>query len=598
MSALDRKQLADNIRTSISVVDVVGRYVKLSKSGNNHKGLCPFHNEATPSFLVSEEKGIYKCFGCGEGGDAISFLSKMEAISYGEALGRLAEHAGVDQKVLRQLRRNNDRNNFDKEFELLKFAQGFYQYYLLNTEEGKVALDYLTGRGITKDIIVQFGIGLAPRDGSLLIKALESNSHSFEVAKNAGLIGQGESGDYYSLFKSRVMFQVTNEQGHVVGFSGRTYLPVDEAQAKYVNSPESRVFQKSQIVYNLHEARKTARTTGKILLFEGFLDVIASHTAGFTESVATMGTALTASHAKTLSRHVREVVLVFDGDKAGLVATAKAIPILLATGLQVRVASIPDGLDPDDYVKQHGTRKFAHVVKHALGAIDFQYEYLKQGLRLDTTDGQVEFGRRLTAFGHQLPDQVMGKAMLQKWKNEQYEQRRDNRDGQRHGRANRGGQQQGLYRLQNNASSSALVTPKLQVISGEVKAEKELIYYMLADKRVFDLVLAQIGTAFNIDAHRKIVQGIEAYYAKHDVLNQAEFFSRLDPVMMRVAQDVVYEFRNWPKIWTREMIIELTGKVRSGALKLERAGKKEMFYRASHEQQLVMMGELTAGLVN
>ena len=332
MPALDRKQLADNIRARVSVVDVVGRYVQLSKSGNNHKGLCPFHHEATPSFLVSEDKGIYKCFGCGEGGDAISFLSKMEGISYGEALGRLAENVGVDQKILRQLQRNNARDNFEKEFEILKFAQGFYQYYLLNTEEGKMALDYLASRGITKDVIQQFGIGLAPLDGSLLIKALESNSFSFEVAKNAGLIGQGERGDYYSQFKSRVMFQVTNEQGNVVGFSGRTYLSGDVSHAKYVNSPESRVFQKSQIVYHLHEAKKMARTTGKLLLFEGFLDVIAAHKAGFAESVATMGTAITTSHAKILSRHVRTVILVFDGDKAGLAATAKAIPILFAAG--------------------------------------------------------------------------------------------------------------------------------------------------------------------------------------------------------------------------------------------------------------------------
>ena len=590
MLILDRKQLADSIRANVSVVDVVGRYVQLSKSGNNHKGLCPFHNEATPSFLVSEDKGIYKCFGCGEGGDAISFLSKMEGISYGEALGRLAENAGVDQKILRQLKRNNATHHFGKEFELLKFAQGFYQYYLLNTEEGKGALDYLTGRGITKDIIQQFGMGLAPRDGSLLIKALESNSHSFEVAKNAGLIGQREDGDYYSHFKSRIMFQVANEQGNVVGFSGRTYLSGDDTQAKYVNSPESRVFQKSQIVYHLHEAKKTARTTGKMLLFEGFLDVIASHTAGFAESVATMGTALTTSHAKTLSRHAREVILVFDGDKAGLAATAKAIPILFAAGLQVKVAPIPEGLDPDDYVKQQGVAQFVHVVKNALGAIDFQYEYLKQGLRLDTTDGQVEFGRRLTAFSQQLPDQAMGKAMLQKWKNEQYEQQRGIREGQH--------QQQGLYRRPNHAPSFVSATPKLQVTSGEIKAEKELIYYMLIDKRVFDLVLAQIGTAFNIDAHRKIVQGIEAYYAKHNVMNQSAFLSRLDSSVMRVVQAIVYEFKNWPKRWTKEMIIELTDKVQSGALKLERAGKKEMFYRASHEQQLVMMGELTTGLVN
>lgn len=587
---MDRKQLADSIKASINIVDVVGRYVQLSKSGSNHKGLCPFHNEATPSFLVSEDKGIYKCFGCGEGGDSISFLSKMEGISYGEALAQLAETTNIDQNVLSQLRRNNQRNNFEKEFEILKFVQGFYQYYLLNTEEGKVALDYLVGRGITKDIIGQFGIGLAPRDSNLLIKALESNSHSLEVAKNAGLIGQSENGNYYSLFKSRIMFQVTSEQGNIVGFSGRLYLPDDDGYAKYMNSPESRVFQKSQIVYNLHEAKKMARTTGKILMFEGFLDVIAANKAGFIESVATMGTALTTEHAKILSRYAREVILVFDGDKAGLAATAKAIPILFAQGLQVRVAHIPGGLDPDDYVKQNGIDKFADVVKNALGAIDFQYEYLKQDLRLDTTDGQVEFERRLTTFGNQLPNQTMGQAMLRKWKNEVYERHRNNGGGRY--------QQEGLYRRPNNVKTNAILIPKLQVASGEIKAEKELIYYMLIDKQVFDLVVSQMGTAFNIDAHRKIVQAIEAYYFKNDVMNREEFLNNLELHSMRIARDIVHELKNRPKIWSEEMIIELVDKVCKGALKLERAGKKKMFYNASHEQQLVMMEDLTSGLVN
>jgi len=586
---LDRKQLADSIRAQISVVDVVGRYVNLTKSGNNHKGLCPFHNEATPSFVVSEAKGIYKCFGCGEGGDAIGFLSKMEGISYGEALGQLAENAGVDQKILRHLQRNKQ-DNFEKEFEILKYAQGFYQYFLLNTDEGSVALDYLAGRGITKEIVQQFGIGLAPRDGDLLIKALASNTHSFEIARNAGLIGQSEGGEYYSRFKSRIMFQVTNEQGNIIGFSGRVYLSAYKAQAKYVNSPESRVFQKSQIVYNLHEARKTARTTGKIFIFEGFLDVIAAHKAGFTESVATMGTAMTAAHAKVLSRHAREVILVFDGDKAGLAATAKAIPMLFAEGLQVRVALIPSGLDPDDYIKQNGAAKFVNLLKNPLGAIDFQYEYLKQGLRLDTTDGQVEFEARITALTSQLPTPAMGQALIRKWRNEVNENRRNFQE--------RSHLQEGLYRRQNNMQAPVAMAPRLSVISGEVKAEKELIYYMLMDRQVFELAFSQIGTAFNIDAYRKIAQAVEDYYVKNDVMNQEEFFTCLDPQMMRVAQEVVYELKTRPKEWSKEMIIELTDKVQKGALKLARAGKKEMFYRASHEQQLIMMDDLTAGLVN
>lgn len=591
MLKLDRKQLAEHIRAKISIVDVVGRYVQLSKSGNNHKGLCPFHNEATPSFLVSEEKGIYKCFGCGEGGDAISFVSKMEGINYSEALTQLAKNANVEQGVIKKLEQNNNRYNFEKEFVVLNFVQGFYQYYLLNTEEGKIALDYLMARGVTKELIVQFGIGLAPRDGQLLVKALEVNNHSFEAAKSAGIIGQSDQGDYYSQFKSRIMFQVTNERGNTVGFSGRMYLQEDVAQAKYVNSPESRVFQKSQLVYNLYEARKIARTSGRLLLFEGFLDVIAASRAGLKESVATMGTALTTTHANVLSQHAKEVILVFDGDKAGLAATAKAIPILLSSGLQVQIVVIPEGLDPDEYIKQKGVDSFLKLINHAIGAMEFQYEYLKQGLRLETTDAQIEFERRLTAFGNLLPDKRMGQLLLRKFKEELYENRKKTFDST-------GGQKEGLYRRQGSHQAVTTLLPKLEVMAGEVKAEKELIYYMLIDKQVFELVLSQIGTAFNIDVHRKIVQGIEHYYDKFEAMNEEQFLTTLEFSVMSVAQEIIHELKQRPKKWSKEMIIELTDKVENGAFKLERAGKKEKFYSASHEQQLRMMSELTVGLIH
>ena len=589
MLILDRKQLVSHINSKVSIVDIVARYVQLTKSGRNHKGLCPFHNEVTPSFLVSEEKGIYKCFGCGEGGDGISFFSKMEGITYGEALGRLAENVGVDPMALKHLKQKNQQYNFEQEYGILKFARGFYQYYLLNTEEGNAALDYLSGRDITKEIITQFGIGLAPRDGSLIIRALTSNSFSLENAKNVGLVRQNDRGDYFSLFKSRIMFSVTNEQGHVVGFSGRIYLSNEEGEAKYINSPESKVFQKSQLIYNVYEAKKNARSSGRIFLFEGFLDVIAAYKVGFVESVATMGTSVTVDHAKILSRHAREVILVFDGDQAGLAGVLKAIPILFSAGLQVRVVHIPNGLDPDAYIKQHGIDKFTNLVKHSFGGIDFGYEYLKQGVRLDTADGQIEFERRLRNFANQLSERTLSQALLRKFRNEMNERHRH--------QANDSSQKSGLYRGRFHDRQAFSFASKLQVVSGEVKAEKELIYYVLLDKQVFELVVSRVGTAFNIDVHRKIMQAIEAYYVKNDVMIQEEFLSSLDPFMMRVVCEVIEELKNRPKIWSKKMIIELTDKVQMGAKKLAHAGKKQMFLDASYDEQLSMMGELTVGLV-
>jgi len=583
---MDRKQLAIDISAKVSIVDVVGQYVQLTRAGRNYKGLCPFHNEATPSFLVSADKGIYKCFGCGEGGDAISFVSKMEGISYGEATTRLAEVAGVDAQTLRRLKQTNQSHNFEKEYDVLKFAAGFYQYYLLNTDEGQVALEYLAGRGIAAELIKQFGIGLAPRDGNLMIKALESNGHSFEVAKRAGLLQQGENGDYYSPFKSRIMFTVFNAHNNVVGFSGRTYLNDGTNYAKYINSPESRVFQKSQIIYNLQEAKKASRTSHRVLMFEGFLDVIASHKAGFLESVATMGTALTPEHAKVLGKHAKEVILCFDGDKAGLEATAKAIPILFAQQLQVKVIRIPGGLDPDDFVRQNGMDKFSEVVTDAIGALTFMYEYAKQGLDLATPDGTVEFERRLAQIGQQYG---VGADLV--WKFRKEEKKKQASGG--FNVSNESGRG-----LSHRGQASRGVSEQLPTTPKEVKAEKELIYYMLLDRQVFELVNAQIGTAFNVSGHRKIVQGIEAYYAQHRAMNQEDFFARLDVGVVRTARDIVYELKGRPKKWTKSMIKELCDRVQTGAMKLEWDGKKQTFLGASCENQRLMIGEVTSSLVD
>lgn len=583
---MERKELAEHVKTRINVVEVVGRYVQLTRAGNNHKGLCPFHQEATPSFLVSEEKGIYKCFGCGEGGDAIGFYAKMEGLTYGDALLKLAPYAGVENHVVAKLNRHTAVNNVDKELALLKFVQGFYQFYLKQTDEGKQALAYLSARGMSTEIVHQFGIGLAPRDGTLLIKAIETNGHSFEIAKSIGVVGQNESGDYYSQFKSRIMFAVTNEQGHVVGFSGRIYQDADKDQAKYINSTESKVFQKSQLVYHLHEAKKTARMSGRLLLFEGFLDVIGAVGAGFTDAVATMGTALTPHHTKTIARYAREVILVFDGDKAGIAATAKAIPLLLLANLQVKVVLMPEGLDPDDFIKQKGKNQFTVLIDSAVGALDFQYEYLKQGLQLKNADSQVEFKRRITAFATQFPDANIKQVLLQKLDNEQQVNKRQPTTQGQTGQTN-------FYKKTTHSPVPSLMK-KLTAEPAEVKAEKELIYYMLLSKDVFEVVSQTIGTSFNMDIHRKIVQGIEAYYASYEIMNQTAFLNELEPAMKQVAMNICLELKHRPKKWTKEMIVQLTKKVELGAQKLARAGQKEMFYRASHEQQLVMMSDLTA----
>jgi len=584
---LETKQLAEQVKSKISVVEVVGRYVQLTRAGNNHKGLCPFHNEATPSFLVSNDKGIYKCFGCGEGGDAISFISKMENISYNQAVITLAESAGFDDRDLLNVRNQVKTKSFDKELELLNFVAGFFSYYLLNAKEGELARNYLETRGIDSQTIKLFGIGLAPKDSKILLQTLTSNGYSHEQALSVGIIGLRDNGDVFATFRNRIMFAVKNENSKVVGFSGRVYDKADIDQAKYVNSQESDFFLKSQLIYNLDQAKPFIRTGLPLIIVEGFMDVIAVAKAGIQTAVATMGTALTINHAKLIARHTNDVILVLDGDKAGLAATSKAISILLQTGINVSVAPLPVDVDPDDFVKKHGAIGFNRLITSAIGAIEFQYAYLKQGLDLYRPDDMVEYERRLSSFANSLPIRSIGQTLFRKWKDEQFHRRQT-------GKKTNDKEQRTLKKVNNYALQQPQKSSKLPVEGGEIKAEKELIYYMLQDKEVFKIVESSIGTALNIDIHRKIVQAIEAYYFKYDIMEVQLLLMNLSEDARRVTENIIDNYKLLPKKWSTKSIKDLTNRVQLGALKLERAGKKEKLEtEASHEQRLKILKDLT-----
>ena len=241
-----------------------------------------------PPFVVSPDKGIYKCFGCGEGGNVVSFVSSLEAISYPQAILKLAKRAGIETNIVLPSDESIQDAKFKNEFDILEFAKGFYHYYLNHTKEGKVALDYLHNRGMSDETIAKFGIGLAPSYSDALVKTLANNRYSLDVAMKLGLLNE-HNGQYYDRFKSRIMFPIFDKIGHVVGFSGRVFLEEDTHLGKYVNSPESPIFQKGKLIYHLNDAKLAIRRHNRVLLFEGFLDVISAVEAGFVESVATMG---------------------------------------------------------------------------------------------------------------------------------------------------------------------------------------------------------------------------------------------------------------------------------------------------------------------
>ncbi len=373
------------INDKTNIVDLVSEFVQLQKKGKNYFGLCPFHDEKSPSFSVSPEKNICKCMGCGEGGQPITFYSKIKGIPFTEAALELAERAGIE---IKDSRYKKDPHAHD--YALMKEAMNFYRFNLKNSESGQEAVSYLSGRGLTEETIEHFNIGYAPARGETLYKILKDKGFAVSDMIKLGLVKQGDDGNYFDLFANRVMFPITDLRGHVVGFSGRTLSKTDKI--KYINSPETAIFKKSELVYHLYESLGDIRKAKHVILHEGFFDVIASYQAGVKNTVATMGTALTTQHARLLKQVTPSVVIAYDGDEAGQKATRQAILILSAVSLKVGILVLPDGMDPDEFVQNYGPNKYEALYgENVIDPYQFRYQSYKYGKNLKNANDIKSF---------------------------------------------------------------------------------------------------------------------------------------------------------------------------------------------------------------
>ncbi len=361
----------EEIRQAADIVDVISEFVSLQPAGKSMKGLCPFHSEKTPSFSVSKERQLFNCFGCGEKGDVVGFISKYKHLNFVDSLKFLADKYNIELDLSTSYQKSD---NFDKYFRINELAKNFFNLQLLNLDVGKDALSYLKSRRLDEHTLSYFEIGYAPKTGNLLFENLSKDFHDFELV-NLGLVNKNQSG-YFDVFRNRIMFPVHNEAGKVVGFSGRVFNN-EENTGKYVNSAQTDLFVKSDILYNLDKAIPFINTNKRLVLMEGFFDVIAAHLAGVKECVCSMGTALTANQAKLIKKYTDKVVICYDGDDAGLRATYKALVLLGQIGLDVSVALMPDGMDPDDFIKKHGADSFRNILKNnLLDQYDFVYEMI------------------------------------------------------------------------------------------------------------------------------------------------------------------------------------------------------------------------------
>ncbi len=352
------------IKDRLTILDVVGASVKLKKAGRSYQGLCPFHKEKTPSFSVSLERGTWHCFGCGEGGDMFTFVEKTEGVDFKGALKILAERAGVVIEYSGGER--EDKSKQERMREAMNKAAAFYTAQLGDTP----AYDYAKKRGLAAETIKEWGLGFAPDAWRALLEHLTSLGYTIPEQASVGLIKEadGKQGTYYDRFRNRLMFPIRDGAGRVVAFTGRALSA--EEQAKYLNSPETELYHKSDILYGLDKAKDAIRTRSFALLVEGQMDLLHAHQAGFTNTIALSGTAFTEHHAKLLKRYAENLMLVLDGDNAGLSATAKAAQLALRQGLKVKAARLPLGKDPADVITEDAAA-FAKAIKEAKPIVEF-----------------------------------------------------------------------------------------------------------------------------------------------------------------------------------------------------------------------------------
>lgn len=389
MSFSFSKDAVEQLKNSVDIVDVIGRCVQLKRSGANYKGLCPFHNEKTPSFVVSPQKQIFTCFGgCGASGDVVSFVMKYYNLDFNEAVEKLAGEYGV--QIQKSMRGPDDR---DKYYEINREAARFF--YRQMTEGPNPGYTYMKNRGIEDRTIKKFGLGYAPDSWNTLCEYFRERGTDEKLLEELGLVSK-KDGRYYDKFRNRVIFPIINTAGKVIGFGGRALD--GEAMPKYLNSPENRVFQKKNNLYALNLTRQDIGRAKSAIIVEGYMDVISLYQSGVKNVTASLGTALTDNQAKLINRYTKSVVLSYDADDAGLKAALRGIEVLRAQDCKVKVLHVNDGKDPDEYIKKNGREAFLELVENAVPYMEYKLSAAQRGLDMLTDEGKIDYLKRVSAI--------------------------------------------------------------------------------------------------------------------------------------------------------------------------------------------------------
>lgn len=463
-------EIIEEVLNRNDIVTVVSQYVKLNRKGANYWGLCPFHGEKTPSFSVTPTKQIFYCFGCHKGGNAIHFVSNMENISYYDAIRTLAERVGM------QLPEGNDDAEVQKAMRKKKIIEAntdAARFFRDNLFKSTTAIQYFTNRGLTEHTIKKFGLGYALPDWDALYKHLKAKGYADDILLESGLCIKTQKGSLIDKFRDRVMFPVFDVMGKVIAFTGRL-LSKEAKEQKYVNTPETIAYHKGRTLYAMNFAKKAQ--SKQIILVEGNMDVISLHQAGITNVVASMGTALTDNQCRLLKKHCDEVIVSYDADGAGQKATMRGLDLLSKTGCRVKVISVPDGKDPDDYVRMNGPEQFMALVRNAMSLVEYKAFYYTQQVDMETLEGKVIFLDKLSKVLAEVDNMVEREMYLKRFA-KQYEV---SEEALAHEVAKKTKQDDGQQARTNYMQMQAIKQEQALALSAEMEKIRELERTLLA----------------------------------------------------------------------------------------------------------------------
>ncbi|WP_373892835.1 DNA primase [Virgibacillus natechei] len=516
-------EVIEDIRKANDIVDVIGEYVQLKKQGRNFFGLCPFHGEKTPSFSVTQEKQIFHCFGCGKGGNVVTFLMELENYSFHEALQLLSKRSGIALPETGIKQESSLSNENQGILSANEWLMKLYHHLLRYTKDGKEGYTYFRDRGLADETIEVFQLGFAPNAGDFTRDFLEKKGFHQQLLIKAGLLSLNDDNSVTDRFKGRVIFPIRNHLGKTIGFGGRS---ISGQEPKYLNSSESDLFQKGKLLFNFDLAKKHIRKRNEVILFEGYMDVIAAYQAGVKNGVATLGTALSQNQAKLLKRYVDTVILCYDADEAGLAATYKAANLLRQIGCHVKVANLNDGMDPDDFIREYGAHAFENqVIKASNTFMSFYMRYLKKDYNLSLEGDRINYIEEILKQLAMIESPVEREYYIKELSDE-YNISVETLTDEIHTHR----QKMGIHkdkRKKNSYTNKKANADTKKLLPAFHNAERQLISYMLQDTHITDKVQKELGAAFNIDEHKIIATHLYAFYEEGHPADVSLFIEKL-----------------------------------------------------------------------